>query len=862
MVAMAAAVARSVAWPGSADRGPERTVKCRVGFENGEGHMLGSSPPACGPTGSFTRVARTSIPSSETVKQCSNCSQVLTGRWNTGYNGSLIGRGSGGGDVAAGSRAVAGAQLCCHWHLPGSRQRLRFAAAGAGRLLPARYPASVPMPFSAPWAVPEDRHLPVVMPPKRLLQAASAMADSEGKGAGKAEGNEPSLLASDARSKMAAGTSSTSTLVEASSNGSVKFSVDNPAVASGEGGYDDEGNNENEYGDIEMPDWERHQQELLASKIASGEFTVDRSFVVEALTMAREFLARFGAVGRPAAMALASAERQWRLKLRKRLPEARGNVGSIVGEPFFLPLYNLHLVYGGAFRLSFGPKSFVIISDPAIAKYILRENAKMYSKGILAEILEFVMGKGLIPADGEVWKTRRRAIVPSLHRKYVEAMMSLFVQCADKLCNKLDAAIDAEEGLQGGGGGGGGEGGGGGGGGGGGPVVEMEAEFSRLTLDVIGKAVFNYEFDSLTKDSPVIQAVYTTLAEAGARSTAILPYWKIGLLRAIVPRQRRVTAAMDILNDTLDELIDRCRKLVEQEGTEFSEEYVSQESPSILSFLLASGEEVNSKQLRDDLITMLIAGHETGAAVLTWATYLLAMNPDKTAKLQEEVDRVLGDRVPCLEDLRKLKYTTRVINEAMRLYPQPPVLIRRALEHDKFGNYAIAKGTDVFISVWNIHRSPRIWERSEEFWPERWPLDGPDPTEVTEGFRYLPFGAGNRKCIGDQFATFEMIVTMAMLARRFHFTLLPNSPPMQMTVDATIHTKDGLHMTVTRRRHPTASLPPQLHSNSDCSEDAALPAAGESSLCVATASSDPRQLLGEEEQQPVLAGAPAGAKHP
>uniref|UniRef100_A0A453Q439 Cytochrome P450 n=1 Tax=Aegilops tauschii subsp. strangulata TaxID=200361 RepID=A0A453Q439_AEGTS len=254
-------------------------------------------------------------------------------------------------------------------------------------------------------------------------------------------------------------------------------------------------------------------------------------------------------------------------------------------------------------RLSPEPRaqeSFVIVSDPDIAKHILRDNSKAYSKGILAEILEFVMGTGLIPADGEVWRVRRRAIVPSLHQKFVTEMIGLFGKASGRLCEKLDKAAAEGE------------------------AVEMESLFSRLTLDVIGKAVFNYDFDSLSYDNGMVEAVYVTLREAEMRSTAPIPTWKIPIWKDVSPRQRKVNEALVLINNILDELISTCKRMVDEEDLQFHEEYMNEEDPSILRFLLASGEDVSSKQLRDDLMTMLIAGHETSAAVLTWTFYLLS----------------------------------------------------------------------------------------------------------------------------------------------------------------------------------------------------------------------------------------------
>ncbi|KAG9447638.1 hypothetical protein H6P81_013766 [Aristolochia fimbriata] len=507
----------------------------------------------------------------------------------------------------------------------------------------------------------------------------------------------------------------------------------------------------------------------ISARIASGEFTVEGSGFFGVL---KRGLLRLGAPREIVDLLPNKSGGS------PQIPNAKGSIRAVQGEAFFIPLYELFLTYGGIFRLTFGPKSFLIVSDPSIAKHILKDNSKAYSKGILAEILDFVMGKGLIPADGEIWRVRRRAIVPALHQKYVAAMIGLFGEASARLCQKLDAAAsDGED-------------------------VEMESLFSRLTLDVIGKAVFNYDFDSLTNDTGIVEAVYTVLREAEDRSVSPIPTWEIPIWKDISPRQKKVSVALKLINDTLDGLIAMCKRMVEEEELQFGEEYMNEQDPSILHFLLASGDDVSSKQLRDDLMTLLIAGHETSAAVLTWTFYLLTQAPNVLSKLQDEVDSVLGDRFPTIEDMKKLKYTTRVIYESLRLYPQPPVLIRRSLEGDILGNYPIKRGEDIFISVWNLHRDPAHWVDADKFNPERWPLDGPNPNETNQNFSYLPFGGGPRKCVGDMFATFENVVALAMLVRRYNFQRAHGAPPVNMTTGATIHTTEGLKMTVTRRTKP------------------------------------------------------------
>ncbi|CAN1765621.1 Protein LUTEIN DEFICIENT 5, chloroplastic [Linum perenne] len=556
---------------------------------------------------------------------------------------------------------------------------------------------------------------------------------------------------------------------------------------------------------------EEKRRAELSARIASGAFTVEKSGFP---FMVKNGLAKLGVPEGVLDVMFKWADAKMDYP---KIPEAKGAISAIRSEAFFIPLYELFLTYGGIFRLTFGPKSFLIVSDPAIAKHILKDNSKGYSKGILAEILEFVMGKGLIPADGEIWRVRRRTVVPALHQKYVAAMIGLFGAGTDRLCQTLDkAASDGED-------------------------VEMESLFSRLTLDIIGKAVFNYDFDSLNNDTGIVEAVYTVLREAEDRSVAPIPTWEIPIWKDISPRQKKVNAALGLVNGTLDELIAICKRMVDEEELQFHEEYMNEQDPSILHFLLAGGDDVTSKQLRDDLMTMLIAGHETSAAVLTWTFYLLSKEPSAVAKLQNEVDAVLGDRFPTIEDMKKLKYTTRVINEvkeclktaSLRLYPQPPVLIRRSIDNDMLGKYPIKKGEDIFISVWNLHRSPHHWQDADKFNPERWPLDGPNPNETNQNFSYLPFGGGPRKCVGDMFATFETVVAVAMLIRRFNFQMALGAPPVEMTTGATIHTTKGLNMTVTRRIVPPimpnldTQLPEVDSSLSSSSSDSQLGQKGE-----------------------------------
>jgi len=466
------------------------------------------------------------------------------------------------------------------------------------------------------------------------------------------------------------------------------------------------------------------------------------------------------------------------------------DVADLLGGALFLALFKWFKESGPVYLLPTGPlSSFLVISDPAAAKHVLR-GYPAYSKGLVREVAEFLFGSGFAIAEGDLWKGRRRAVVPALHRAYLTTMVGrVFAPCTRRLEGKLAAAAAS------------------------GAALDVEACFSQLTLDIIGLSVFNYDYDALTRASPVIQAVYTALKETEQRATDLLPLWRLPapLPALLSPRQRKAQAAVAVIRQTTEELIAQCRALVEAEGEAIAagdEEYVNEADPSVLRFLLASRVEVTPAQLRDDLLSMLVAGHETTASVLTWTLKLLVDSPAALAAATAEADAVLGGlapgAAPSLAQTQALGYCMRCINESMRLYPHPPVLIRRAGQADTLpGGYAVPAGQDIIISVYNIHRSPAVWERPDDFWPERFPLDQPIPNETTSDYAYIPFSGGARKCVGDQFALLEAVTALGLLLRRFHFTLVPGQD-IGLTTGATIHTLNGLYMTV-QERHAAAA---------------------------------------------------------
>ncbi|EIE26006.1 cytochrome P450 [Coccomyxa subellipsoidea C-169] len=497
------------------------------------------------------------------------------------------------------------------------------------------------------------------------------------------------------------------------------------------------------------------------------------------------------------------------------IPVAQGELSDLAGdEPLFKALYQWFLDSGGVYKLAFGPKAFIVVSDPVVVRHLLKENAFNYDKGVLAEILEPIMGKGLIPADLETWKPRRRAIVPAFHKAYLETMVAMFGACTQETIRSLDALTADGEGQ-----------------------TDMEEVFLSLGLDIIGLGVFNYDFNSITKESPVIKAVYGVLKEAEHRSTFYIPYWNIPITKYIVPRQRKFNADLAVINACLDDLIAQAKQTRQADDVEAlqARDYSKVRDPSLLRFLVDMRDaDLSDKQLRDDLMTMLIAGHETTAAVLTWTLFALLTHPSAYAKVLAEIDSVLGDKTPSIEDMRAMPYVRCALAESLRMYPQPPILIRRALSDDVLpaplggdsSGYPIGKGADIFISsssgtimFQSLHRSPHLWKDPDTFRPERfsetnsnpafngaWAGYRPEaqgssfyPNEVASDFAFIPFGGGARKCVGDQFALLEATVALTMLLRRFTFDFVEGPESVGMATGATIHTANGLQVRVQRR---------------------------------------------------------------
>ncbi|CAJ1422296.1 unnamed protein product [Effrenium voratum] len=479
-----------------------------------------------------------------------------------------------------------------------------------------------------------------------------------------------------------------------------------------------------------------------------------------------------------------------------------GRMERITGAPMPVFLEG----YGeseGVYKIVIGPRSVVVVSDPVILKRIMTSSPELYTKGILSEVLEPIMGQGLIPADPETWKRRRRAIVPGFHKKWLNETTELIVECAMNLADDVERSIALSSGKV--------------------AEVNMEEKFTSASLDIIGKAIFDYDFGSTTRESPLIRAVYNLLREAERRAQSVVPYWNLPGATAMFRDQKDYGENLMLVNAVLDELIQAALEDPPEDGKHVS----------LLQYLVVTkGEDVTTRQLRDDLMTLLIAGHETTAAMLTWTLHEL-MKPQNRKfldEIQEEVDGLQGRR-PSFEDFTGLTALRNALLEALRLYPEPPLLIRRCIAGDDVPAGPLCKdvsgdtvsflpGQDIFISTWSLQRSETLWgEDSHDFNPHRWKerlpgkrgwlgynpeKAGSYPDERAADYAFMPFGAGPRKCVGDQFALLEAEAVLVALMQRFDFAVPETRDPVEITTGATIHTVGGLFCNVSQRTDRSA----------------------------------------------------------
>jgi cytochrome P450 len=423
--------------------------------------------------------------------------------------------------------------------------------------------------------------------------------------------------------------------------------------------------------------------------------------------------------------------------------------------------------YGDVVRFEFGPRPVhfptYLIRRPEHIHHVLFEARAAYPKSFDYKLLARTLGQGLVTSEGALWMRQRRLIQPAFRHSQILEFADPMIEASLEVSERWSLLASD-----------------------GGPV-DVAAEMMHLALDIVGRTLFSSDLaDEAEKVSQAVGLLVRQLVEQMSSVVGFLTLLVPGLP---TPANRRVERALRTLDDLVARLIARRRALPESERPH-----------DLLSMLLAArdeetGETMDDRQVRDEVMTFLTAGHETTANALAWTWYLLSTHPLVARQLHEELHSVLAGREVVVEDLDKLVYTKAVLQEGMRLYPPVSMIAREASQEDAIGGFSIPARSTVLISPWVTHRNPEIWRAPEAFDPERFLPGAPEHPRLA----YLPFGAGPRQCIGSGFAMQEALIALAVLAARFEPALAPGHR-VEPQLGVTLRPRGGLPMTIHEAR--------------------------------------------------------------
>lgn len=395
------------------------------------------------------------------------------------------------------------------------------------------------------------------------------------------------------------------------------------------------------------------------------------------------------------------------------------------------------------------------LNHPDFIRDVLVTNAHKFIKGRALQKAKKVLGEGLLTSEGSFHLRQRRMMQPAFHRQRINQYAEVMIQYGERFSDRWNE----------------------------GDVLDIDKEMMRLTLQIVAKTLFNADVED---EADEVGKSLTALVEMF--QYLLLPFLDT-LEKLPLPQSRRFRKAKASLDAVIYRIIKERRESGEDKG-------------DLLSMLLmAQDEEDNSRmtdeQVRDEALTLFLAGHETTANALTFSWYLLSQNPEKELKLIEELNRVLNGRLPTPEDYQKLRYTEAVLAESMRLFPPAWALGRLAVEDHEIAGYLIPKGSLVLVSMYVTHRDKRFWQNSDEFIPERW--EEISVKEASNKYIYFPFGGGVRRCIGENFAWTEGVLLLATIARKWKLQLEP-SQRFAVKPMITLRPKYGMKMRLQKRK--------------------------------------------------------------
>lgn len=410
--------------------------------------------------------------------------------------------------------------------------------------------------------------------------------------------------------------------------------------------------------------------------------------------------------------------------------------------------------YGDIVRFQLGPRDVILFNHPDYIKEVLVTQQRNFIKSLVLQRSRRVLGNGLLTSEGDFHLRQRRLVQPAFHRKRIMAYGEVMIEYATRMHHEWQPAT----------------------------TLDVHAEMMRLTLAIVAKTLFDADVHA---DAHAVGESLHVLLKMF--NMVILPFSAI-LERLPLPHTRAMLRSQAYLDRLIYRLINERRQSGEDRG-------------DLLSMLLLAedhegdGTGMTDRQVRDEALTLFLAGHETTANALTWTWYLLGQNPDVAAIFYAELDTVLGDRPPTLDDLPQLVYTRMVLSEAMRMYPPAWGVGREALAGYQVGGYTLPARSVALISAYVIQHDERFYPQPYRFDPTRW---RPEVAEARPKYAYVPFGAGTRICIGEQFAWMEGILLLATLGQHWHFHPVA-AHPVQAQALITLRPRYGLKMRLERR---------------------------------------------------------------
>lgn len=385
----------------------------------------------------------------------------------------------------------------------------------------------------------------------------------------------------------------------------------------------------------------------------------------------------------------------------------------------------------------------ILINDPDAVKAILVKNHENYKKGPGFERVKMLLGNGIIVSDGTFWRRQRRMIQPAFSRQCIDGLASKMQKANQDLLIRWQEKADNDE------------------------LIDVSSETSDLSLEIILRCLFSDDMDKL-------------ILQEGKNPFDILTYE--------LARDIKFVMKFRALKSLVQQLIDE-RRESSTRYDDFLEAFMHAKDKE-------TAEGMTDSEIIDEVMTMIIAGHETGATTLNWAWYSLSQNPVEEKKLQYEVDNCIADDIPTFEEVGQIPFSRQVIEEALRLYPPVWLYSRTAISDDVVCGYDIPAGTNIFFSPYYLHRHPDYWDEPEAFKPDRFAVD---KVKKRHKFAFIPFSAGPRRCIGDYFSIVEMQIHLGTMAQKFKLEYVPSDKGVELDPQVNLRSKNSIMMKLIKR---------------------------------------------------------------